>query len=188
MYMNYEIIYDEDINQYPLELDGYKIVYHNNFEIVDLAGGGNQRGKINGKQKYNRMLIKPIFKLLELTGEVIDEQTKTIHKCHPFYTQTIAEQIIEQKMNATKQKNYRFNGEEIEVLRLMVLCLRKQNDNILADEIEEQYLTSHSFNPQSYQDMLNKYIPLINTHIKEQEIKRITPIYKLRNEILPKIN
>lgn len=28
----------------------YKVVYHNDFEIVDLAGGGNPRPKLIGKQ------------------------------------------------------------------------------------------------------------------------------------------
>lgn len=40
IYMDYEIIYNEDINQYPLELNGYKIVYQNHFEIIDLKAGG----------------------------------------------------------------------------------------------------------------------------------------------------
>ena len=183
--MEYEIIYDEDINQYPLELNDYKIVYHNVFEMVDLAGGGNPRPKIKGETKYCRILIKPIFKLSELTGEVIDEETKTIHKCLPFYTQIIAEQIIQDKIDAMKLKNHIFNQEQQEALRTMVLCLRKQNDYTAADEIEEQYLFTKSFKPLSYQEILDTYKPLIKSDIKEQIIKRINPIYKLRGENLP---
>ena len=66
--MEYEIIYDEDINQYPLELNGYKMVYHNDFEILYLVGAHKPEAKINGKKKYARILIKPIFKIEELTG------------------------------------------------------------------------------------------------------------------------
>ena len=184
--MEYEIIYDEDINQYPLELNDYKIVYHNDFEIVDaVGGGGNKDAKIKGKKKYARIVIKPIFKLSELTGEVIDEETKTIHKCHPFYTQIIAEQIMQHKIDAMKLKNHKFDNEQVDVLRTMVLCLRKQNEYTAADEIEEQYLFSKSFKPLSYQEILDTYKPLIKSDVKEQIIKRITPIYKLRGENLP---
>ena len=183
--MEYEIIYDEDINQYPLEIDDYKLVYHNDFEMVCLAGGGNPRPKIKGETKYPRILIKPIFKLSELTGEVIDEETKTIHKCHPFYTQIITEQIIQDKIDAMKLKNHKFNNEQEEVLRTMVLCLRKQNDYTAADEIEEQYLFPKSFKPLSYQEILDTYKPLIKPDIKDYIINHIKPIYKLRGENLP---
>lgn len=184
-YMEYEIIYDEDINQYPLELNDYKIVYHNDFEILDLAGGVNQRPKIKGETKYVRILIKPIFKLSELTGEVIDEETKTIHKCHPFYTQIIAEQIMQDKIDSMKLKNHKFDNEQEEALRTMVLCLRQQNDYTAADEIEEQYLFPKSLKPLSYQEIIDTYKPLIKPEIKEQIIKRITPIYKLGGEQIP---
>lgn len=183
--MEYEIIYDEDINQYPLELNDYKIVYYNDFEIIDLKGAWNEKVSVKGKKKYARIIIKPIFKLSELTGEVIDEETKTIHKCHPFYTQIIVEQIIQDKIDAMKQKNHIFNEEQQEVLRTMVLCLRKQNDYTAADEIEEQYLFSKSFKPLSYQEILDTYKPLIKPDIKDYIINHIKPIYKLRGENLP---
>lgn len=183
--MEYEIIYDYDINQYPLELNDYKIVYHNDFEIVDIAGGANPRPKINKQTKYCRILIKSIFKIEELTGEVIDEETKTIHKCHPLYTQSIADKIIQDKIDAMKEKNYKFNNEQEEVLRTMCLCLRKQNDYTAADEIEEQYLFSKSFKPLSYQEILDTYKPLIKPDIKDYIINHITPIYKLRGEKIP---
>jgi hypothetical protein len=185
--MNCEIIYDEDINQYPLELNGYKIVYHNDFEIVGLTKIDIPIVYLNEKEPFRRLIIKPIFKLSVLNGEVIDEQTKTIHKCHPFYTQTIADQIIQDKINAMKQKNHIFNNEQEEVLRAICLCLRKQNNNTEADEIEEQYLYPKSFNPLSYQEIIDKYNPLIKPHIKKQIVKQITPIYKLRNERTPQI-
>lgn len=185
--MEYEIIYDEDINQYPLEIDDYKLVYHNDFEIVGATRGEHKSKSayINGKEIYNRILIKPIFKIEELTAEVIDEEKKIIHKCHPFYTQIIAEQIMQHKIDAMKLKNYKFDNEQIEILRTMVLCLRKQNDYTAADEIEEQYIFSKSFKPLSYQEIIDTYKPLIKPDIKEQIIKRITPIYKLRGEQIP---
>lgn len=183
--MEYEIIYDEDINQYPLELNDYKIVYYNDFEIIDLKGAWNEKVSVKGEKKYARLIIKPIFKLSELTGEVIDEETKTIHKCHPFYTQIIAEQIIQNKIDAMKQKNHIFNNEQQEVLRTMVLCLKKQNDYTAADEIEEQYLFPKSFKPLSYQEILDTYKPLIKPDIKDYIINHIKPIYKLRGENLP---
>lgn len=182
--MNYEIIYDEDTNQYPLEIDDYKLVYHNDFEIIDLKGAWNEKVSVKGKKKYARIMIKPIFKLSELTGEVIDEETKTIHKCHPFYTQIIADKIIQDNIDAMKLKNHKFNNEQEEVLRMMVLCLRKQNDYTAADEIEEQYLDTKSFYPLSYQEIIDKYNSIIKPHIKEYIIKQITPIYKLRGETI----
>ena len=183
--MEYEIIYDEDINQYPLEIDDYKIVYHTDFEIVDIAGAYKPKAKINGKNKYTRIQIKPIFKIEELTGEVIDEETKTIHKCHPLYTQSIADKIMQDKIDAMKEKNYKFNYEQEEVLRTMCLCLRQQNDYTAADEIEEQYLFPKSLKPLSYQELLNIYTPLIKLQTKEKVINHITPIYKLRGEKIP---
>lgn len=185
--MEYEIIYDEDINQYPIELNDYKIVYHNDFEIISATRGDSisKSAYIKGKKLYSRLLIKPIFKLSELTGEVIDEETKTIHKCHPIYTQIIAEQIMQDKIDSMKLKNHKFDNEQLEALRTMVLCLRKQNDYTAADEIEEQYLFSKSFKPLSYQEIIDTYKPLIKPDIKEHIIKRITPIYKLRGEQIP---
>lgn len=181
--MDYEIIYNEDINQYPLELNGYKIVYQNHFEIIDLKAGGGL--KINGEKKYARIIIKPIFKIEELTGEVIDEETKTIYRCHPLYTQTIVDKIMQDKIDAMKEKNYKFNNKEQEVLRTMCLCLRQQNDYTAADEIEEQYLFSKSLKPLSYQEILDIYTPLIKPQTKEEVINHITPIYKLRGEKIP---
>lgn len=180
--MEYEIIYNEDT---PLEIDDYKIVYHNDFEIVGQSKIDINIIFLNGKEPYKRIIIKPIFKLSELTGEVIDEETKTIHKCHPFYTQIIAEQIMQDKIDAMKLKNHKFNNEQEEVLRTMVLCLRKQNDYTAADEIEEQYLFSKSFKPLSYQEILDTYKPLIKPDIKDYIINHIKPIYKLRGENLP---
>lgn len=84
-----------------------------------------------------------------------------------------------------KLKNYKFNNEQEEVLRIMVLCLRKQNDYTSADEIEEQYLFSKSFKPLSYQEILDTYKPLIKPDIKDYIINHIRPIYKLRGEKLP---
>ena len=69
----------------------------------------------------------------------------------------------------------------------MVLCLRKQNEYTAADEIEEQYLFPKSFKPLSYQEILDTYKPLIKPDIKEQIIKRIAPIYKLRGEQIPSL-
>lgn len=183
--MEYKIIYNEDINQYPLELNSYKIVYHNDFEIVDIAGGANPSPKINKQTKYCRILIKPLFNYSELTSEVIDEETKTIHKCHPLYTQTIADKIMQDKIDAMKEKNYKFNNEQEEVLRTMCLCLRQQNNYTAADEIEEQYLFPKSFKPLSYQELLDIYTPLIKLQTKEKIINHINPIYKLRGEKIP---
>lgn len=183
--MEYEIIYDEDINQYPLEIDDYKLVYHNRFEIVGQPKIDLPIVYLNGKEPYRRIIIKPIFKLSELTGEVIDEERKTIHRCHPFYTQIIAEQIMQDKIDSMKLKNHKFNNEQEEVLRTMCLCLRKQNDYTAADEIEEQYLFPKSLKPLSYQEIIDTYKPLIKPEIKEQIIRQITPIYKLRGEQIP---
>lgn len=185
--MEYKIIYDEDINQYPLEIDDYKIVYYNDFEILGQTKVDIPIVFINGKEPYRRLIIKPIFKLSELTGEVIDEETKTIHKCHPFYTQRIAEQIMQDKIDSMKLKNHIFNKEQQEALRTMALCLRQQNDYTAADEIEEQYLFPKSLKPLSYQEILDTYKPLIKPDIKEQIIRKITPIYKLRGEQIPSL-
>lgn len=45
--MEYEIIYNEDT---PLELNDYKIVYHNKLELVDLAGGGIKDQRLKEKR------------------------------------------------------------------------------------------------------------------------------------------
>lgn len=165
----------------------YKIVYHNDFEIIGATRGDSisKSAYIKGKEKYDRLFIKPIFKQSELTGEVIDEETKTIHKCHPFYTQIIAEQIMQDKIDSMKLKNHKFNKEQEEALRTMVLCLRQQNDYTAADEIEEQYLFPKSLKPLSYQEIIDTYKLLIKPEIKEQIIRQITPIYKLRGEQIP---
>lgn len=167
--------------------EDYKVVYHNDFEIVDLAGGGNQRPKIKGETKYCRILIKPIFKLEELTGEVIDEEKKVIHRCHPYMTQIIADAIVEQRIEDMKEKNYTFNKEEIENLRIICLCLYHQKQNKMAEEIEEQYLCKTSLSPMSYTEIINKYFSIITEDTLTVIRKRITPIYKLRNENIPTI-
>ena len=92
---------------------------------------------------------------------------------------------MQDKIDAMKLKNHKFNNEQQEVLRTMVLCLRKQNDYKAADEIEEQYLFPKSFKPLSYQEILDTYKPLIKPDIKDYIINHIKPIYKLRGENLP---
>ena len=165
--------------------EDYKIVYHNDFELVDLAGGGNPRPKIKGKQKYCRLLIKPIFKLEELTGEVIDEEKQIIHRCHPYMTQIIADAIIEQRIEDMKEKNHIFNVEQEENLRTLCICLYHQQQNEPAEEIEEQYLSKKSFNPMTYEEIIDKYLPLISNETLTRIRNRFTPIYKMRGEKLP---
>ena len=134
-----------------------------------------------------RILIKPVFKLEELTGEVIDEETNTIHRCHPLYTQIIADEIIRRKIDAMKQKNHIFNEEQINNLRYICNCLHHQNMSDCAEEIENQYLEKFSFIPMSYDDIITKYLPMIKDTTKEHINRLWKPIYKMRNEPFPTI-
>lgn len=143
--------------------------------------------KINGEKKYARIIIKPIFKIEELTGEVIDEETKTIHKCHPLYTQSIADKIMQDKIVAMKEKNYIFSECELENLRFICNCLYHQKQDEMAEEIEEQYLEKKLLTPMSYDEILAKYLPIITDETKETIKRRWKPIYKMRGEQLPSI-
>ena len=154
---------------------------------MDLAGAYKPEAKINGKKKYVRILIQPVFKLEELTGEVIDEETKTIHRCHPFYVSMMAEEIMVKKIEAMKEKNHIFNAEEINNLRFICNCLYHQEQVDMAEEIEEQYLNRTSFTPMSYEEILTKYLPNITDETKETIKRRWKPIYKMRGEQLPSI-
>lgn len=176
----YEIVYNDII---PENIGGYTVVYHNDFEIISVTGGLY----IKGKEKYKRLLIKPLFKIEELTGEVIDEETKTIHRCHPFYVSMMTEEIMRRKIDAMKQKNHIFNKEQINNLRYICNCLYYQNMSDDAEEIENQYLEKSSFIPMSYDDMINKYLPMIKDTTKEHINSLWKPIYKMRNEPFPTI-
>ena len=167
--------------------ENYKIVYHNDFEIIELKCAYNEKVKVNGKNKYARIIIKPIFKIDDLTGEVIDEEKQIIHRCHPYMTQIIADAIIEQRIEDMKEKNHIFNAEQIENLRTLCICLYHQQQNEQAEEIEEQYISSKSFNPMTYEEIIDKYLPLITKKTLTKIKNKFNPIYKLRGEKLPMI-
>ena len=116
-----------------------------------------------------------------------DEEKKIIHRCHPYMIQMMVDTIMEQRIEDMKEKNYTFNEEEIENLRVLCLCLYHQDNNEDAELIEEQYLCKTSLSPMSYTEIINKYLPQITQETITRIRNRITPIYKLRNEKIPTI-
>ena len=94
---------------------------------------------------------------------------------------------MEQRIEDMKEKNYIFNEGEIENLRILCLCLYHQNNNEDAEIIEEQYLYKTSLHPLTYTEIINKYLPQITQETITTIKRKITPIYKLRNEEIPSL-
>lgn len=159
----------------------------NMYKIVDMAGAYNPRPKINGKQKYARLLIVPQFKPEDINTEVIDTKTKTIYRCREQDIPYIIKLIEDKDMKERLQKNHKRTDEEIENMRFIYLCLMEQGDITNAEIIESQYLDTYVLEPQPYNILIGLYYPMIAEDTIKTVSRRIKKIYNMRGEKLPTI-
>lgn len=167
----------------------YKIVRPQFFEIVD-ANGRNSISfpfKLGGRELYKRILIKPIIKDEERDCEVVDEDEKIIYQVPQYMVQSIIDRIEYERMTRDWVKTIKFNDDEQENLRYLALMLYKCGHNDIAEKIEGQRLENKQPEAFTYEQLKKEAVQLITFDTYQSELKRLSPLWKLRNEKVPAI-
>lgn len=168
----------------------YKIVRPQFFEIVGANKQDNAPAVFNvggGKNIYYRILIKPIIKDEERDCEVVDEDEKIIYQVPQYMVQSIIDRIEYERMTRDWVKTIKFNDDEQENLRYLALMLYKCGHNDIAEKIEGQRLENKQPEAFTYEQLKNEAVQLITFNVYQSELKRLSPIWKMRNEKVPTI-
>lgn len=160
----------------------YKIIKPQTFEIV-----GNLKPVVGGVNKYFRILIKPTIKDEDRDYEVVDEDEKIIYQVPFWMVPSIIERIENERMTRDWVKTIEFIGDEQENLRYLALMLYKCGQDEVAEKIESQRLEKKQPEAFTYEQLKNEAVQLITFNVYQSELKRLSPIWKMRNEKVPTI-
>ena len=168
------------------EQDNY--VYPQYFDIVGaMRLDGVPNFSINGREKYMRILINPIIKGEERTHEIIDEDTNTVYVVPEWMIPTIVERIEYERMIKDWKKTNKFDYNQNENLGILELMLYKSGEDDYANLIKNQRLEDKQPEVYDYDTLFNEGLKLVKAEAFYSEKRRLTPIYRLRNESLPTI-
>lgn len=172
-------------------MEEYKIKKPQLFEIVGASRQAGSLGRgdayINGKRIYHRIFIKPVIKDQERDIEIVDEDNKVIYQV-PFYmVPSIVEKLEYEAMTKDWVKTTNFTGDEYENLIYLELMLWKCGKDDIKEKIRNQRLENKQPQEFTYEELKKEAIDNITLDAVESEFKRMSPVWKLRNEKIPTI-
>lgn len=170
-------------------MEEYKIVKPQTFEIV---GANKFEGvptafSVGGANKYFRILIKSIVKDEERDTEIVDEDNKVIYQVPFWMVPSIVERLEYEVMTKDWVKTIDFTGDEYENLSYLELMLWKCGRDDIKEKIRNQRLEKKQPQAFTYEELKKEAIDNITLDAVESEFKRMSPIWKLRNEKIPTI-
>lgn len=160
----------------------YKIKRPQRYEIV-----GSISPKVGGVKKYFRILIKPTIKDEDRDYEVVDEDNKVIYQVPSWMVPSIVEKLEYEAMTKDWVKTIKFDDRQQDILRILELVLLKQNEIELYSLINDNRLNSKVPEAYDFETLYDKAMKVIDQDILDEELDRLRPIYKMRNE-LDKLN
>lgn len=170
-------------------MEEYKIVKPQFFEIV---GANKQDGvptafSVGGVNIYYRILIKPTIKDEERDTEIVDEDNKVIYQVPHWMVYSIVERLEYEAMTKDWVKTTKFTGEEYDNLIYLELMLWKCGKDDIKEKIRNQRLENKQPQAFTYEELKKEAIDNITLDAVENEFKRMSPVWKLRNEKIPTI-
>lgn len=100
---------------------------------------------------------------------------------------TIVERIEYERMTKDWKKTNKFDYNQNENLGILELMLYKSGEDDYANLIKNQRLEDKQPEVYDYDTLFNEGLKLVKIEAFYSEKRRLTPIYRLRNESLPTI-
>lgn len=140
-----------------------------------------------GVNKYYRILIKPTIKDEERDTEIVDKDNKVIYQVPFWMVSSIVERLEYEAMTKDWVKTTKFTGDEYENLSYLELMLWKCGRDDIKEKIRNQRLEEKQPQAFTYEELKKEAIDNITWDAVQSEFKRMSPVWKLRNEKIPTI-